>query len=54
MVPGAAGVDALTDVAITGKGSIDGAGARWWGPVKEAKKAGKTCDKCAKKEGDKK
>ena len=33
--------DALTDVAITGKGMMDGAGARWWGPVKEAKKAGK-------------
>jgi polygalacturonase len=31
----------LTDIAITGKGAIDGAGARWWPPVREAKKAGK-------------
>jgi polygalacturonase len=31
----------LTDIAITGKGAIDGAGARWWPPVREAKKTGK-------------
>ena len=31
--------NALTGVAVTGKGTIDGAGARWWGPVKEAKTA---------------
>jgi polygalacturonase len=30
----------LTGVTIAGKGRIDGAGARWWAPVKEAKKAG--------------
>jgi len=28
----------LTNVAITGKGRIDGAGARWWPPVREAKR----------------
>ncbi|GEM_PF-103954 len=28
----------LTDVAIVGKGTIDGSGARWWGPAKEAKR----------------
>jgi polygalacturonase len=25
----------LTDIAITGKGTIDGNGANWWGPAKE-------------------
>jgi polygalacturonase len=30
----------LTNIAIVGKGTIDGAGARWWAPVKEAKKRG--------------
>ena len=30
----------LTDVTITGKGTIDGSGERWWPPVKEAKKNG--------------
>ncbi|TAL04424.1 MAG: hypothetical protein EPO07_05140, partial [Verrucomicrobia bacterium] len=30
----------LNAVAITGKGTIDGAGARWWAPVRAAKKAG--------------
>ena len=30
----------LADVTIAGKGAIDGAGARWWDPVKAAKKAG--------------
>jgi len=30
----------LTNVAIAGKGRIDGAGARWWGPAEEAKRAG--------------
>jgi len=29
----------LTNVAITGKGTIDGSGARWWGPASQAKKA---------------
>jgi polygalacturonase len=29
----------LTDVAIVGKGTIDGSGERWWGPAKEAKRA---------------
>jgi polygalacturonase len=28
----------LTNISITGKGRIDGAGARWWPPVKLAKK----------------
>ena len=28
----------LSGVAITGKGTIDGAGARWWGPAKEYKR----------------
>ena len=28
----------LTDVAIVGKGTIDGSGERWWGPAKEAKR----------------
>jgi polygalacturonase len=27
----------LTDVAITGKGTIDGNGANWWGPAEEAR-----------------
>jgi polygalacturonase len=27
----------LTDVAITGKGAIDGNGANWWGPAEEAR-----------------
>jgi len=30
----------LTNIALTGHGIIDGAGARWWPPVKRAKKAG--------------
>jgi lysophospholipase L1-like esterase len=30
----------LTDVTIAGRGTIDGAGARWWEPVREAKEAG--------------
>jgi polygalacturonase len=30
----------LTNIALLGKGTIDGTGARWWQPVKEAKKAG--------------
>jgi lysophospholipase L1-like esterase len=30
----------LTNIAIVGKGTIDGAGARWWPPVREAKKRG--------------
>jgi polygalacturonase len=29
----------LTNVAITGKGTIDGSGRRWWGPAREAKLA---------------
>ncbi len=28
----------LTDIAITGPGTIDGSGARWWGPAREAKR----------------
>ncbi len=28
----------LTDVAITGKGTIDGSGARWWEPAEEARR----------------
>ncbi len=28
----------LTDVTITGKGTIDGAGARWWVPAEEARR----------------
>ncbi len=28
----------LNDVAITGPGTIDGSGARWWGPAHEAKR----------------
>jgi polygalacturonase len=28
----------LTDIAITGKGTIDGAGARWWGPAAQVRK----------------
>ena len=28
----------LTDVAITGKGTIDGSGARWWAPAEEARR----------------
>jgi len=28
----------LADVAITGPGTIDGSGARWWGPAREAKR----------------
>jgi polygalacturonase len=28
----------LTDVTITGKGTIDGSGARWWGPAEEARR----------------
>ncbi len=28
----------LTDVAITGKGIIDGAGENWWGPAEEARR----------------
>ncbi len=28
----------LEDIAITGPGTIDGSGARWWGPAKEAKR----------------
>jgi polygalacturonase len=31
------GID-LTKIAITGKGTIDGSGAKWWPPVREAKK----------------
>ena len=30
----------LTDIAITGHGIIDGAGARWWAPLRAAKKTG--------------
>lgn len=30
----------LTDIAITGRGTIDGAGGRWWAPVRAAKKTG--------------
>jgi polygalacturonase/lysophospholipase L1-like esterase len=30
----------LTNITIAGKGTIDGAGERWWPPVKEAKKTG--------------
>jgi DNA sulfur modification protein DndE len=30
----------LTNITITGKGTIDGSGERWWPPVKEAKKTG--------------
>lgn len=29
----------LTNIAITGKGTIDGSGHRWWGPAREAKLA---------------
>ncbi|MFM2081950.1 MAG: hypothetical protein RL380_641 [Verrucomicrobiota bacterium] len=32
--------DMLTDVGIAGQGTIDGAGAKWWEPVKAAKKSG--------------
>jgi polygalacturonase len=28
----------LTDIAITGKGTIDGAGRVWWGPAEEARR----------------
>jgi polygalacturonase len=28
----------LTDIAITGKGTIDGAGQAWWGPAEEARR----------------
>jgi polygalacturonase len=28
----------LTDVAITGKGTIDGNGQVWWGPAEEARR----------------
>ena len=28
----------LTDIAITGKGTIDGSGARWWGPAAQARR----------------
>jgi len=28
----------LTDVSITGKGTIDGSGARWWEPAEEARR----------------
>jgi len=28
----------VTDVAITGKGTIDGSGARWWQPAEEARR----------------
>ncbi len=28
----------LTEVAITGKGTIDGSGARWWAPAEEARR----------------
>jgi len=28
----------LTDIAIVGKGTIDGAGQRWWGPAEEARR----------------
>ena len=31
---------ASTNVTISGQGIIDGAGARWWPPVREAKRAG--------------
>jgi len=31
----------LTNIGISGKGTIDGAGARWWEPVREAKRAGR-------------
>ena len=30
----------LTNVVIAGRGTIDGAGARWWAPVRAAKKSG--------------
>lgn len=30
----------LTNVVIAGRGTIDGAGARWWPPVREAKRTG--------------
>jgi polygalacturonase len=30
----------LTNITISGSGIIDGAGARWWPPVREAKRAG--------------
>ena len=30
----------LREIAITGRGTIDGAGARWWEPVRAAKKSG--------------
>ncbi|MFM2081444.1 MAG: hypothetical protein RL380_135 [Verrucomicrobiota bacterium] len=32
--------DTLTDIGFTGNGVIDGAGAKWWAPVKAAKKSG--------------
>jgi polygalacturonase/lysophospholipase L1-like esterase len=32
--------DTLTDIGFTGSGVIDGAGAKWWAPVKAAKKSG--------------
>jgi len=31
----------LTNIGISGKGTIDGAGGRWWGPAREAKDAGR-------------
>ncbi|MCX5633083.1 MAG: glycosyl hydrolase family 28 protein [Phycisphaerae bacterium] len=30
--------NALTNITIAGKGTIDGSGARWWEPVRQAKK----------------
>jgi polygalacturonase len=39
-VVGLINADGLTDVSISGTGTIDGAGAPWWPAVKEAKKTG--------------
>jgi polygalacturonase len=33
----------LTDIAITGKGTIDGNGANWWGPAKEFRARNPSC-----------
>jgi polygalacturonase len=39
-VVGLINAERLTDVSITGTGTIDGAGAPWWPAVREAKKTG--------------
>jgi polygalacturonase len=33
--------EGLTNITLTGPGAVDGSGARWWGPAREAKRTNK-------------